>query len=112
MFGIIPVILGLAMLALICISRFTETKLPDLPITWAQVYVIAGGLAAFLVLLRVILADSRSAFGLHVSANRKFGLFLALLAAIGLVVGAVLDMRSSTGAAGGGEAAPPPPAAS
>lgn len=107
LFGIIPVLLALIMLAQIIIVRFTETKLPDLPITWAQVHVIAGGLAAFLILLRVVLADSRgtggfslAGTGIHVSANRKFGLFLALLAAIGLVVGAVMKMREPADAAG------------
>jgi hypothetical protein len=109
LFGIIPIFLALIMLAQIIIVRFTETKLPTLPISWAQVHVIAGGLATLLILLRVVLADSRgTGFGvIHVSANRKFGLFLALLAAIGLVVGAVLKMRDPA-EAGGAEPGTPP----
>jgi len=102
LFGIIPVLLALIMLAQIVVVRFTEVKLPDLPITWAQVHMIAGGLATLLILLRVLIADSRgTGFGVvHVSANRKFGLFLALVAAIGLLVGAVLKMREPAEAGG------------
>ena len=114
LFGIIPVLLALIMLAQIIVTRFTETKLPDLPVTWAQVHVIAGGLAAFLIFLRLVLADSRgtggfslAGTGIHIAANRKFGLFLAFLAAIGLVVGAVLKLREPAAEAGG---ATPPPA--
>jgi hypothetical protein len=107
LFGIIPVLLALIMLAQIIVSRFTDTKLPTLPITWAQAHVIAGGLAALLILLRLALADSRGTGGLsligtgfHVTANRKFGLFLAFVAAIGLVVGAVMRMREPAEAGG------------
>lgn len=110
LFGIIPVFLGIIMVAQIAIARFSETKLPDLPITWAQVHLIAGGLAALLVLLKLIIGDKvggGTILGTHIpsiSLDRKFGIFLSLIAAIGLVVGAWLKNQESAAAA-------PPPAA-
>jgi len=89
LFGIIPVLLGLVMIGQIAISRFTETKLPDLPVTWAQVHMIAGILAAVLVTLKLLIGDDIRGFDL----DRQFGIFLATLAAIGLAAGAVLKSR-------------------
>jgi hypothetical protein len=89
LFGIIPVLLGAVMVAQIAISRFTETKLPDLPVTWGQVHMIAGIAAAVLVVLKLLIGDD--VFGIDL--DRKFGLFLATLAAIGLAVGGFLRSR-------------------
>lgn len=108
-FGIIPVLLAIIMAAQIAIARFSTTKLPDLPITWAQVHLIAGGLAAVLVLLRLLITDKYhlgSVLGTNfgsVSLDRQFGLFLSFLASIGLVVGAYLKNQEPASAA-------PPPA--
>jgi hypothetical protein len=108
LFGIIPVLLAIIMVAQIALSRFTETKLPDLPVTWAQVHLVAGGLAALLVLLKLIIGDKYSLgsfgiLGIHsISLDRKFGIFLAFLATLGLVAGAVMKYQEPA------DAAPPP----
>lgn len=98
LFGIIPVLLAIVMVAQIGLSRFTETKLPTLPITWAQVHLIAGGLAALLVLLKLIIGDKyhvgiTGLGGLSVSLDRQFGIVLAFLASLGLVAGAYLKNK-------------------
>lgn len=110
LFGIIPLLLAIIMVAQIAVSRFTETKLPDLPITWGQVHLIAGGLAAVLVLLKLIIGDKYglggSVLGVHlpsISLDRQFGIFLAFLASLGLAAGGFLKSREP--------AAAPPPAA-
>jgi hypothetical protein len=111
LFGIIPLLLAVVMVAQIGISRFTETKLPDLPITWGQVHLIAGGLAAALVLLKLIIGDKYglgvSILGVHVpsiSLDREFGIFLAFLATLGLAAGGFLKSQEPA-------TPPPPPAA-
>jgi hypothetical protein len=99
LFGVIPVFLGIIMAAQIAISRFTETKLPDPPLAWGQIHLIAGSLAAVLVLLKLLIGDKvggGSVLGTSIPSitlDRKFGIFLALLAAIGLAAGGFLKSR-------------------
>jgi hypothetical protein len=98
LFGTIPVLLAIAMVAVIAISRFSETQLPDPPLPWGQIHLIAGGIAAVLVLLKLLIGDSVATINL----DRKFGIYLSLLAAIGLAAGGYLKSREPA------EAAPPP----
>ncbi|MGI8795267.1 MAG: hypothetical protein ACR2IR_01540 [Acidimicrobiia bacterium] len=113
-FGWIPLLLALAMAVQIALARFTTTEMPKVgSLTWGQVHLILGGLAAVLVLLRLLITDSVSAFGVDLGdLDRKFGLFVAMIAALGLVAGAFLKMQdpADAGAAGGPAAPPPPPA--
>lgn len=111
LFGIIPILLAIIMAAQIGVSRFTETKLPTLPISWAQIHLIAGSLATLLILLKLIIGDKYS-FGLgilgkdaSVSLDRSFGIFLAFLAAAGLAAGGFMKLQEPAEA---GEATPPP----
>lgn len=112
----IPVLLGLAMIAVVAIKAFSpETKLPDLPIGWGQTLFIAGVVAAVIVLLKLLIGedvDGGEAFGIEV--KRAFGLFIATLASIGLAVGGFLKWQEEKSGAGdlpmaGGPSAPPPP---
>ena len=85
--GILPVILGIVMLAQVAITAFSpDTKLPDLPITWGQVHLAAGILAAVLVVLRLLMGEDGD-------PDRAFGLFLSALAAVGLAVGGYLKFQ-------------------
>jgi hypothetical protein len=99
LFGVIPVLLGIVMAVQIYLSRFTETKLPKPPIPWGQIHLIAGGLAAFLVLLKLIIGDKvggGTVLGTSIpsiSLDRKFGIFLALLATLSLAAGGFLKMQ-------------------
>jgi hypothetical protein len=84
LFGIIPLLLAIIMVAQVGISRFTETKLPDPPLPWGQIHLIVGCLAGVLVLLKLIIGDKYSVgvsiLGVHsvsVSLDRQFGIFLA-----------------------------------
>lgn len=85
--GIIPVLLGLVMIAHVAITNFApQTKLPTLPVTWGQVHMGLGGLAALLVVLRLLVGEDDP-------VKRSYGLFLATLAAIGLAVGGFFKMK-------------------
>lgn len=110
LFGIIPLLLAILMAAQIGISRFTETKLPNPPLPWGQIHLIAGGLAGLLVLLKLIIGDKyhigiSGLGGVSVDLDRKFGIFLAFLAAVGLAAGGFLKSKEPA------DALPPPPAA-
>jgi hypothetical protein len=105
LFGIIPVLLGLAMVAVVAIKAFSDTELPDLPISWGQAMLIAGALAAVLVVLKLLIGDDVLGFDL----DRKFGLILSALSAIGLAVGGYLKFQEAGGApsTGGGTGSAP-----
>jgi len=84
-FGPLPVLLGLVMLAHVAISNFApDLALPDLP--WPRVHLAAGVAAAALVILKLAMGEDVAGFDL----DRGIGLFLAALAAIGLAVGGFL----------------------
>ncbi len=54
----IPVLIGLAMLAVVAIRAFSpDTKLPDLPVGWGQVLFIAGVVAAVIVVLKLLIGE-------------------------------------------------------
>lgn len=98
LWGILPVLLGLVMLAQVAISAFSpETKLPDLPITWGQVHLGAGVIAAVLVVLKLLIGED--------FADRDFGIFLSALAAVGLAVGGFLRFQEEK--SGSTNTAPP-----
>jgi hypothetical protein len=80
-----PMLIGLVMVALVIASKLFDVKLPDLPIPWGQAYLIAGGLAAVLVVLKLIIGED--------VVDRAYGLFLAALAAIGLAAGGFLKFQ-------------------
>jgi hypothetical protein len=94
LFGLIPGLLALAIIAVIAVTRFSTTKMPDLPIALGLALLIAAGLAAFLVVIKLLIGDSY--FGFHLT--RKFGVFLSALAALGLAGGAFLKFREEGGA--------------
>jgi hypothetical protein len=82
----IPVLIGLAMLAVVAIRAFSpDTKLPDLPIGWGQALFIAGCVAGGIVLLKLLIGET--------GWDRAIGLFLATLAGIGLAVGGFLGWQ-------------------
>ena len=95
--GILPVLLGLVMLAHVVLSNFVENvKLPEAP--WPLIHMVAGIAAGVLVVLRLLMGvDDGGAELLGISVDRAYGLFLATLAAIGLGVGGFLYNREHSG---------------
>jgi hypothetical protein len=95
--GILPLILIAIMVAHVLISAFApDTQLPDL-----QVHLGAGVAAALIVLLRLLIkADDIGSVDVGVDLDRKYGLVLALIAAIVVAAGGVLKSKE-------GDVAPP-----
>jgi len=101
-FGWIPLLIAVAMVVQIALARFSDTRLPTPgPLTWGRVHLIAGGVAALLVLIRLALRDEVGFTDFEL--DRKFGIFLAFLATLGLVAGGLLKSREPE------TTAPPPP---
>lgn len=105
LFGVIPVILGVAMIVQIALDRFSAVDMPKLgALTWGQVHLILGSVAFVLVLLKLAIGDDYFSVGL----DRKFGIFLSVIAAAGLAAGGFLKMRESQGEPATGGTTPPP----
>jgi hypothetical protein len=115
--GWLPLLLAAAMVTVIVLDRFTEVQLPKLPLPWGQAFLITGVVIAVLVLLRAIFPSTiTNPFGPDVELDRKFGLFVALIAAIGLAVGGFLKSKEPEPVTSGGSVQggypgtqPPPP---
>jgi len=88
--GILPLILIGVMCSHVLVSSMSDTQLPDPPVPWAQVHMGTGIVAAVLVVLRLLIAsDDYGNIDTGVNLDRKFGLFLAVIAAIVVAVGGV-----------------------
>jgi hypothetical protein len=105
----LPVILGLAMLAVVGIKAFSpDTNLPDLPVTWGQALLGAGGLAAVIVLIKLLIGESGgSVLGCSVDVTRAFGLFISFLAAGAMAGGAFLKFQDERAGGAAGGSTPP-----
>jgi hypothetical protein len=107
--GMIPLLLAIAMVAQIAITRFSTTKLPALPLPWNQVHLIAGAVILVLLVLRTVIGADAGAGGFEIDLDRKYGLFVALIAAIGLAVGGFLKSKEPEEVQVGAGSPPPPP---
>ena len=110
--GIVPLILIAVMVAHVLITRFAaETKLPDLPLPWSQVHLIAGAAAAAIVLLRLIIPAEIEFGGFDTGEDfdRAYGIIIALLAALAVAAGGYLKYQGGEDApaAGGGTGSAP-----
>jgi hypothetical protein len=84
--GWFPVLLGLLMVAYVAVRAFApQVKLPDLPLPWNQVLFIVGCVAAVLLVLKFLIGEDDG--GGVVEISRGIGLYLGVLAGIGLAVG-------------------------
>ena len=111
----IAVVLGILMVGYVAAKLF-DVSLPDLgSVSWAQVLLIVAAIIFLFILIKLIVGPADVPDG--VSKDRKIGIFLGLLASIGLVAGAYLnaketgDLPGSIGGAKGGSTPPPPPPA-
>ena len=96
--GIIPVLLGLILVGYVYVTKLNDSiKLPDLPIEWPLAVLGAAALAALLVVLKLLIGDSvDTPFG-GVDLDRKFGVILSAIAAVGLAAGAFLRFKEDGG---------------
>lgn len=114
--GTLPVILGIFLVAYVVVTKLLDgIELPELPVGYPLVVLGVAGLAALLVVLRLLVGYSQGYGGLSVDLDRKYGLVLAALAAIGLAGGAFLKFQEDGGelptkkASGTGDSGTPTP---
>ncbi len=93
LWGGLPALLGLVAAGVVLATKLGDVKLPDLPITWGQALLAAGALSAVLVVLKLLIGHEICAFGECLDLDRKWGLFVAAIAAIGLAVGGFLKYQ-------------------
>jgi len=94
----IPALLGVVMAVQVGIAGFASgVKLPDrvLGFTWTQIHLVLGFQTAIMMIAFLITSP--------IYTDRGFGMYLMLLAAIGLLVGAILRLQEKPAGA-----APPP----
>jgi hypothetical protein len=111
--GILPFLLVVVMLGQIIVDKLTNTQLPEIPLTWGQVHMIAGIAVAVLVVLRLLVPASEGSGAFEVDLDRQYGMFVAALAAIGVGVGGFLKSKEPESVYDSGPSAypgaPPPP---
>jgi hypothetical protein len=92
----IPALLGLAAAAAVLANKLADVDLPDLPVTWGMAFLIAGGISAAIVILKLLIGED--------IVDRAWGLFLATLAAIGFAFGGYLKFQEDGGTTSTGRA--------
>jgi hypothetical protein len=93
----VPVLLSVAVAA-VCGLRLRGRSLPEVPLPWHQLTLIAALLAGYVTVLRFVLSWSPRGIDLDAigyTSDRQEGLYLALVAAGLLLWGAVLRARAA-----------------
>jgi hypothetical protein len=85
-FSLLGILVGLVILVVLILQKLTTVQLPDLPLPWAQAYFIAGIVCAALILLQLLIGGSEQG----VDLDRKIGVYLGTLAALGVAAGGFL----------------------
>jgi len=93
--GILPVLIGLAILAYVLAVKAAEAvTIPDLPVEHPVVILGFGAFAGLLLILRLLMGGEYGGYSGDL-LKRSFGLYLSVLAGIGLAVGAFLSFKES-----------------
>jgi hypothetical protein len=95
--GILPTLLGLVAVAWIIATKLADVDLPEIPLPEGLLLLIISGAAAALIILRLLIGYEVGGFGVTFDLDRKIGLYLATLSAIGLVVGSFLKFQADGG---------------
>jgi hypothetical protein len=116
---LIAVLLGTAM-AVLVILKAAGVDIPELgSVKWAHILLGVGVVVFVFIVLKLIIGPSNwngVSIPDGIDKDRKIGIYLGLLASLGLVAGAYLnaketgDLPGSLGGATGGPAPSPPPA--
>lgn len=92
--GIIPVLLGLVMIAWVVATKLADIALPEMPVPQGLLMLGMGGAAALLVVLRLLMGGDDAGSDV---LERTIGIFLATLAALGLAGGGFLKFQEDGG---------------
>ena len=90
-FGGLPALLGLLSAGVVLATKLGNAKMPEMPFSTGQAMLGVGGLAALLVVLKLLIGEDSPGFGVDVS--RSWGLFVATIAALALAGGGYLAFQ-------------------
>jgi hypothetical protein len=96
-----PMLIGLVLAGSVIATKMFDVKLPTLPVPLGLAYLGLGGLAALLVILKLLIGEDPTDI-----VDRAYGLFIATLAAIGLAAGGFLKFQAGEDSAAPGGGAP------
>lgn len=65
-YGVVALILTLVMVAQIVLDKLTSAALPNPPVPWAQVHLIAGGTVALMLVIKLLVETEFLGFGAFV----------------------------------------------
>lgn len=113
LWSFVPLLLGAGLVALLVLPALSPSVeradlAPVLPL-------VLGGSAAGLVVVKLLVgtgvrgAEAAAAFGIDLEVNREIGLFVAVLAALGMLAAGALAFRRDAAGPPGPGATPPPP---
>lgn len=90
-YGVLALLLVVVMVAQVVVSKLTAAKLPEIPLPWSQVHLIAGIAVLALLLLKLLVETN----------FLGFGAFLGLILAAALAFGGYTISREAPSGAGG-----------
>ena len=90
-YGVLALLLVVVMVAQVVVSKLTGAKLPEIPLPWSRVHLIAGVAVLALLLLKLLVETD----------FLGFGAFLGLILAAALAFGGYTISREAPSAAGG-----------
>jgi len=90
-YGILALLLAIVMVAQIVAARLTTAKLPEIPVPWGRVHLIAGVAVLALLLLKLVVETD----------FLGFGAWLGILLAAALAYGGFTVNKESSAASGG-----------
>jgi hypothetical protein len=88
--GTLPALLGLLSAFVVLATKLGNMKMPEMPASTGQIMLGVGVLAAFLVVLKLLIGEDGNSF---VDVDRAWGLFVATIAALGLAYGGFQSYR-------------------
>ena len=90
-YGVLALLLVVVMVAQVVVSKLTAAKLPEIPLPWSRVHLIAGIAVLALLLLKLLVETS----------FLGVGAFLGVILAAALAFGGYTISREAPSAAGG-----------
>ena len=91
LWGGLPALLGLASAGIVIATKIGSVEMPKMSISTGKAMLIAGAVAAALVVLKLLIGDH--------GVSRGFGLYLATLASVALAYGGFLAFKQESGTA-------------
>jgi hypothetical protein len=64
-YGVLALLLALVMVVQVAVAKLTTAKLPEIPVPWGQVHLIAGAATFLLLLLKLLVETSSLGFGAY-----------------------------------------------